>query len=201
MEVDYETEKAFLAEHCRNLKKDLLDVEVKLTDALNNAFKDFESRLKTLISSMKERTTVFFEESIEEVVQFAVKLKHHGLEKAEEINAYLDAVPEDKKEAEIDAKESELGIELFNFLVLEVKEDIQASLEGLEEHMGTQFQVRETKIMRSLTEDQNNTTEQISHAQHARSRDVIREIVEKCESLDNEVNKQFTNWEDQDYNG
>jgi len=142
--VDYEVEKEFLSTHVKGLKNDLLDIEVKLTDALTIAFKDFESRLKTLISTMKERTGGFFEESIEEVVQFAGKLKVHGLEKAEEVGAYLDAVPDDKKEAEIDAKESELGIELFNFLVLESREDVQAALEAIEEHMVSQFQARET---------------------------------------------------------
>ena len=34
-------------------------------------------------------------------------------------------MPDDKKEAEIDAKEQDLGTDLFNFLVLEAKEDIQ----------------------------------------------------------------------------
>jgi len=43
--------------------------------------------------------------------------------------------------------------------------------------------------MRALTEDQNTTTDKISQAQHARSRDVIREIVEKCDDLDGEVAK------------
>ena len=137
MEVDYEVEKTFLGENVGALKNDLLTIECKLTDALNIAFKDFEARLRTLITTMKERTGNFFEESLEEVVQFAGKLKIHGLEKAEEINAYLEAVPDDKKEAELDAKENELGLELFNFLVLEVKEDIQAALESVEEHMMT----------------------------------------------------------------
>ena len=137
MEVDYEEQKEFLFDQVKILKCDLLDIEVKLMDALMIAFKDFETRLRTLITGMKERTGFFFEEGLEEVVQFAQKLKIHGLEKAEEINAYLDAVPEDKKEAEIDNKESELGPELFAFLVLEVKEDIQQALEGIEEHMMT----------------------------------------------------------------
>jgi len=135
------------------LKKDLLDIEVKLIDALTIAFKDFETRLRVLITSMKERTGDFFAEGIEEVQFFATKLKYHGLEKADEVITYLDTVPEEKKEAEIEAKENELGIELFNFLVLEIKEDIQAMLEGLEEHMTNSFQSRETGIMRSLTED------------------------------------------------
>lgn len=153
MEVDYEEQKDFLCNEVKKLKSGLLDIETKLTDALNIAFKDFETRLRTRITDMKERTGQFFEESLEEVVQFAQKLKAHGLEKADEINAYLDAVPENKKEQEIDLKESELGPDLFAFLVLEVKEDIQQALEGIEEHMMTQFQTRESQIMRSLTED------------------------------------------------
>ena len=67
--------------------------------------------------------------------------------------------------------------------------------------MMSSFQSRESVITKSLTEDYNTTTDQISQAQHARSRDVIREIVEKCEDLDSEVAKQFSFWEDQDYNG
>jgi len=55
--------------------------------------------------------------------------------------------------------------------------------------------------MRALTVDQSTTTDRISEDQHARSRDVIREIVTKCADLDSEVSKQFTVWEDQDYNG
>ena len=196
MEVDYEVEKEFLSGHVKGLKNDLLDIEVKLTDALSIAFKDFEARLKTLIVTMKERTGVFFEESIEELLQFAAKLKSHGIEKAEEVTAYLDAVPDDKKEAEIDAKEQDLGTELFNFLVLESREDIQMQLDAIEEHLLSQFQSREGKIVRSLTEDQNSTTDKISSSQHARSRDVIREIVEKCADLDQEVAKTFAFWED-----
>jgi hypothetical protein len=98
MEVDYEVEKEFLSGHAKALKNDLLDIEVKLTDALTIAFKDFESRLKNLINGMRERTSVFFEETIEEVVQFTQKLKYACLEKAEEVTAYLDAVPDEKKE-------------------------------------------------------------------------------------------------------
>lgn len=139
MEVDYETEKEFLVENLKNLKKELLGIEVKLTDGLNNAFKDFETRLKALISSMRERTSNFFEESSEEVMLFAFKLKTAVVEKALEITAYLEAVPDDKKETELDMKENELGTELFNFLVLEPMEDIQAAMDGLEEHLGSQF--------------------------------------------------------------
>jgi hypothetical protein len=101
----------------------------------------------------------------------------------------------------MDAKEEDLGTDLFNFLVLEAREDLSNTLDGVEDHMMTQFQARESTITKSLTEDLNNTTNQISSAQHARSRDVIREIVEKCEELEREVSKQFTFWEDQDYNG
>jgi len=131
----------------------LLNLEVKLTDALIIAFKDFEVRLKTMISDMKERTGVFFEEGLEEVVSFSAKVKLHGLEKADEIAAYIELVPEEKKDAELDSKEQELGKDLFEFIVLEGKEDVLATLEGLEEHMMTQFQSRETQIMRALTED------------------------------------------------
>ena len=104
-EVDYQNEKEFLGLKVKQLKNDLLDIEVKLTDALNNAFKDFEARLKLLITTMKEKTGDFFGESQEEVLQFAGKLTIHGLEKADEVTAYLDAVPDEKKEQEIDAKE------------------------------------------------------------------------------------------------
>ena len=71
MEVDYEEQKEFLFDQVKILKCDLLDIEVKLTDALLIAFKDFETRLRTLITGMKERTGFFFEEGLEEVVQFA----------------------------------------------------------------------------------------------------------------------------------
>jgi len=162
MEFDYEEEKEFLIGHIKALNKDLLDIEVTLTDALTIAFKDFESRLKTLVNSMKERTGVFFEESQEEVVQFAGKLRIQTLEKAEEVGAYLDAVPDEKKEQELDAKEEDLGKELFEFLVLETREDQTAALESIEDHMMTAFQMCETTITKSLTEDYNTTTEQIS---------------------------------------
>lgn len=68
MEVDYDDEKGYLSQEVIILKKDLLDIEVKLIDALNIAFKDFEARLRILITTMKERTGTFFEEGIEEVL-------------------------------------------------------------------------------------------------------------------------------------
>lgn len=68
MEVDYDDEKGYLSQEVKILKKDLLDIEVKLIDALTISFKDFETRLRILITSMKERTGTFFEEGIEEVL-------------------------------------------------------------------------------------------------------------------------------------
>ncbi len=77
------------------------------------SFKDFDGRLKTRISEMKEKTTEFFEASLNEVIEFAQKLKQHGLEYSEQLLAYLDTVPEEQKDEEIEIKEQEIGEKLF----------------------------------------------------------------------------------------
>ena len=46
---------------------------------------------------MREKTSAFAEDTLEEALIFAAKLKQHGLEKHEEIMAYLEALPDDQK--------------------------------------------------------------------------------------------------------
>lgn len=55
-EIDFEEHEEFLEEKIEILRCDLLDIEIKLGDALRTAFSLFETRLKNVTAGMKEKT-------------------------------------------------------------------------------------------------------------------------------------------------
>jgi hypothetical protein len=69
-------------------------------------------------------------------------------------------------------------------------------LDGVEEHVSSNLNSRESKISKRLQDDLMETTGSISSAQQARNRDVIREIVESCLRLKDSVNDQIATWRD-----
>jgi hypothetical protein len=52
-----------LEDKIEDLRCDLLDIEIKLGDALRTSFSQFESRLKQVKENMREKTGTFFEET------------------------------------------------------------------------------------------------------------------------------------------
>jgi len=129
------------------LRDDLLDIEVKMQDALKTAFSQFESKLKAHVSDMVERTSQFLGiECSEEVVDFSGKIKLHCLEVFDALNIYdenLQAdlannkITNDQYDAEMEAKETELGVELFAFLKVDntEREEVQTLLSEVEEYV------------------------------------------------------------------
>lgn len=108
-----------------DLRCDLLDIEIKLGDALRTAFAQFETRLKNTVSNMREKTSEFAEATLEEAVDFAKKIKTHGIELHEQLKNHFDLLTDDKQEEEMEAKEADLGKVLLDFLVFEDREEIQ----------------------------------------------------------------------------
>jgi len=74
---------------------------------------------------MREKTSEFAEATLEEAVDFAKKIKTHGIELHEQLKNHFDLLTDDKQEEEMEAKEADLGKVLLDFLVFEDREEIQ----------------------------------------------------------------------------
>lgn len=81
-------------------------------------------------------------------------------------------------------------------MLYETREDITTQLDQIGDHINSNIAARDTKIGRELQQDFLQTTNDIQQGQHARNRDVIREIVESCGALKDGVNEKFNTWRD-----
>ena len=113
-----------LEDKVEDLRCDLLDIEIKLGDALRTAFSQFDSRLKVVKDSMKEKTGTFFEETGLEANDFSSKIKTSGMELSESLKNHFELLDDEKAEEETEAKKADLGEELFEFLVYTDKEEV-----------------------------------------------------------------------------
>ena len=113
-----------LEDKVEDLRCDLLDIEIKLGDALRTAFSQFDSRLKVVKDSMKEKTGTFFEETGLEANDFSSKIKASGMELSESLKNHFKLLDDEKAEEETEAKKADLGEELFEFLVYTDKEEV-----------------------------------------------------------------------------
>jgi len=104
-EIEFEAFEEELEDKVEDLRCDLLDIEIKLADALRTAFTQFDSRLKNTVSNMKEKTGEFAEATLEEAVLFAKNVKIHGIELHEQLKNHFDLLTDDKQEEEMEAKE------------------------------------------------------------------------------------------------
>ena len=101
---------------------------------------------------MREKTTSFIEEAMEEATDFAKKIKTHGIEMSDQLKNHFDLLDGDEKrqEEELDAKKVEHGEVLLDFLFFEGREEVILKLDAVEEHVIGNIGSRETKISRSL---------------------------------------------------
>merc|ERR1712166_1221525 len=143
----------FLEKRIEILRCDLLDIEIKLGDALRTAFGAFETRLKTVTVGMKEKTNAFIEETLEEATDFALKIKNHGLDLHDQLKNQFELLPDDKQEEESETKTAEYGEKLFSFLLYETREDIMQQLDAVGDHINANIGARESKIVRELQGD------------------------------------------------
>jgi hypothetical protein len=72
------------------LKCDLLDIELKMQDALRGAYTSFASQLSKHVTEIVERTSTFLgEDAMTECQDFASKLRQHGLEVFDNLQQWL----------------------------------------------------------------------------------------------------------------
>jgi hypothetical protein len=88
------------------VKCDLLDIELKMQDALKGAYSTFASQLSKYVADMVEKTSTFLgEDCLGECQDFASKLKNHGMEQFEIQQNWMQNINPDNEEEELDNKE------------------------------------------------------------------------------------------------
>lgn len=65
-EIDFDSYEEALEDKVEELRCDLLDIEIKLGDALRTAFGQFEVRLKNIKTKMQEETGQYAEQAVYE---------------------------------------------------------------------------------------------------------------------------------------
>jgi hypothetical protein len=95
-EIDFEEYEENLEFKVEELKTALLDIEIKLGDALRTAYGQFETRLKALRQKMIEVTNEFSEQAVSEAQVFARAIKFHGMESHEALKNHFELITDDK---------------------------------------------------------------------------------------------------------
>jgi len=95
-DIDLTTYEEDLEDKVEKLKTDLLDIEIKLGEALRTAYGQFESKLKNIKQKMVEVTGAFAEEAVSEAQTFARNVKQHGIDSSESLKNHFDLLPEER---------------------------------------------------------------------------------------------------------
>ena len=133
-EIDFESYEEGLEDKVESLKCDLLDIEIKLGDALRTAFGQFETRLKNIKQKMVDESSSFAEDATFEAQVFARAIKVHGMDSHEALKNHFELITDDKQaEEETEVKMAEIGETLFKFLLYEDTEDVKVILDGVED--------------------------------------------------------------------
>ena len=168
----------------KTLQKDLLEIEIVLQDALKTAQKNFGSKVNAQIELMKAATSLYIEDVKKHVQEFNEKFK-------EAVNAETERFRIRMEEVDIDeiTKEYEQNMALLDVLTEYDNETLATHLEGFREATDGKISLVETYVTSGISQDWAETKKQVDESQHARSRDIIQEILENTKKFGEENRK------------
>ena len=126
------------------LKKELLDIEINLQDALITSRKSFTSKIATIIEEMKELIRVYINNDVlVEIELFTTKFLEAAIQEMDRFYAFIDN-PEPEKE--FDAGICEV-------LAISNREDTTGVLQSFKESLANKIAGYETIINAMITKD------------------------------------------------
>ena len=138
-----------------------------------------------IIEDMKGKTTNFIKDVQEEAANFNDNFRVYANEEFERVNALLN--DEDKaQEAELEFQNNDTFLEL-----MAEADTLKQVLENSKENLETKIGEKEDQVSKGLTNDWQMTYQNIMEEQHKRNRNVIENIITKCEGFREELGKYF----------
>lgn len=141
------------------LKKELLDIEINLQDALITSRKMFTSKIAGIIEEMKELIRVYINNDIlVEIELFSTKFMEAAVQEMDRFFTYIEA-PENAGE-DLDL-EKEFELPLIELCSMFTKEEITTTLQTFKESLASKIAGYETMINSLITRDWKATEEQL----------------------------------------
>ncbi len=137
------------------LKKELLDIEINLQDALITSRKSFTSKIATIIEEMKELIRVYINNDIlVEIELFTTKFLEAAIQEMDRFYAFID-----NPENEHEDPEKEFDACIVQVLAISTREDTTGVLQSFKESLANKITGYETIINAMITKDWKATEE------------------------------------------
>lgn len=177
------------------LQSELLEIEMKLQDALSNSRKNFFSRVKSIIDEMNQLNMDYNINVHSEVAGFNEKFREAALIENEKFLAQYKKA-ELAGEAEIEAFIEEVtennGKEYLEMMSgFTDQETLIAALDSFKEIVENRIQGYESLINNAIKNDWVDYETKMSNSQHTRNREIIQEIVENTKRFQKANGKRF----------
>jgi hypothetical protein len=139
------------------LKKELLDIEINLQDALITSRKMFTGKIATIIEDMKEYIRIYINNDIlVEIELFTTKFMEAAAQEMDRFYAFV----ENPENADEDP-EKEFEPPLIELCAVSTKEEITTTLQSFKESLANKIAGYETMINSLITKDWKSTEEQL----------------------------------------
>lgn len=162
----------------QELQAELMDIEMKLQDALLNSRKLFFSKIKAIIDEMAQLNQNYNADVLNEVNQFNEKFREAVIAEHEKfMNSFFKAEKEGSEvvDAWIEDQKEQFGEEYVNILGTDFAEpdSLMTALEGFKEAVELKVVNFESTINNAIKVDWQATETSITTNQHSRNRDII----------------------------
>lgn len=139
------------------LKKELLDIEINLQDALITSRKMFTSKIANIIEDKKEYIRIYINNDIlVEIELFTSKFMEAAVQEMDRFYAFVEN-PENVDED----PEKEFERPLIELCAVSTKEEITSTLQSFKESLANKIAGYETMINSLITKDWKSTEEQL----------------------------------------
>jgi len=179
---DYENE---LLTRVDKLEDDLMTFEMSLQDALQIAVDKFKEKVNANITDMKAKTQNFINFCAEQASIFAQNLHEYALEEQVKFIEQMD-----EQENFQDNMTDEFN-ELLELLI--EKDPLVVHLDNSKDFMDLGINKLETEIGKAINTEWNEILREMLEKQHKRNRNIIKEIIDTCETFRKGIKEDFTN--------
>lgn len=195
---DYNEQEDKLLTAISVLSSELLEIEVKLQNALTTSTASFIGIVTAIIGDMKGISEKLFGDVVIETQGFNEKLKEQCIAEKDSLVVRIEAGEENEQVLQEYPEEAHEFI--VDVMVTEDKEMLPDILNHFKETMDTKIGEIDSNITRNLTNDWTETQTKISNDQHARNRNIIMEIIGVIDKFKIQVKKRFEEWRTEDEN-
>lgn len=160
---DYAAFKREMAKEIDFLEDNLMGVELKLQEAIQDSTSNFFNRVEKIVEEMKNKTGQFTKEVQDEMEQFSVALKAYALQEFEKFANSSDDI--------VDQNGEGLSNEFIS--VMSDNEVLNQHLEQSKENIDQQIQNIDSKITLALKNEWTSTQARIIEEQYQRNRTIV----------------------------